>query len=204
MRDCGRSPTTSTTGCTMALRAGTDPPAVRPSRAVPPGVAPTGGPRRSPGESMSALTLPEIAERIPTLRKSVRIGVRLALGITDGADDELREWYAHALHAANAAGVPVPVPFEPAPVKDDLDWQNQWERLLTFCLGSTESLTAGETDILEALRQASEPLRAHQIALAAGLGVETVKQYLRPKNTLRTTALVNHTRQGYVATRGKV
>jgi len=153
---------------------------------------------------MSALTLPEIAEQIPSLRKSSRIGVRLALGITEGIDDELREWYAHAFRAANAAGIPVPVPFEPDPVKDELGWQNQWERLLQFCVGSSGSLTEGETDILEALREAAEPLQARQIAPAAGLDVETVKQYLRPQNPLRKIGLVNKVRRGYIATRRKV
>jgi hypothetical protein len=65
-------------------------------------------------------------------------------------------------------------------------------------------LGPGERDVLEALREAGEPLRAEDIAPAAGLAKEYVKQLLRPKNTLRGAGLVKRTPVGYVATVGKV
>lgn len=63
-------------------------------------------------------------------------------------------------------------------------------------------LTEGETAILEALREAGEPLIGKEVARRAGLDVETVKQYLRPRNTLCKSGLIIKARRGYVA--GKV
>jgi len=80
-----------------------------------------------------------------------------------------------------------------------------WLRQYGFLRRPDPRLRPGERDILEALRQARKPLIAREIAKKAGLDVETVKRYLRPKSPLRANGLIDHVpASGYVALPGKV
>ena len=79
-----------------------------------------------------------------------------------------------------------------------------WLRQNGFLRKPALQLRPGETYILEVLRQTQKPLLAKEIAKKAGLNVETVKQYLRPRSPLRGNGLVAKTPEGYLALSGEV
>jgi hypothetical protein len=59
-------------------------------------------------------------------------------------------------------------------------------------------LAEGESNILDALRKATEPLLAREIATKSGISHDRVRQYLRPNATLRSRGWVRKVKTGYI------